>query len=110
MDDLKHLFVAAGLPKCSSHSIRRSAAQWARRCGADIVVIKNVGCWVDLRNLFFCITEAEKKSRDKRRRNNGQDPVWDVWWFDTDTQDDTMTNGAGYRAQEGGVERSQVFW
>jgi hypothetical protein len=94
MTDLKSLFKGAGLPTCSSHSIRRSAAQWARRCGADIVVIRNVGRWVDLRNLLAYIAEAEMISRDRRRRNNGVDPVRNVWFFDTDTQCDTMDKGA----------------
>jgi hypothetical protein len=90
MLDLKELFLAAGLADCSSHSIRRSASQWARRCGADIVVIRNIGRWVAYSNLFLYIAEAEKISRDKRRRNNGRDPAWDFWMFDTDSQCDTM--------------------
>jgi hypothetical protein len=94
MTDLKKLFRAAGLGDCSSHSIRRSASQWARRCGADIVVIRNIGRWVSYSNLFLYIAEAEKISRDKRRRNNGRDPVWDFWMFDTDSQYDTMDKGA----------------
>jgi hypothetical protein len=94
MRDLKRLFKAAGLPDCSSHSIRCSAAQWARRCGTDITVVRNVGRWVDLKNLFLYIAEGEKISRDKHRRNNGQDPVCDFWMFDTDTQYDTMDKGS----------------
>jgi hypothetical protein len=94
MTDLKKLFRAAGLGDCSSHSIRRSASQWARRCGADIVVIRNMGRWVGYANLFAYIAEAEKISRHKRRCNNGRDPVWDFWMFDTDSQYDTMDKGA----------------
>ncbi len=94
MVDLKKLFRAAGMGDCSSHSFRRSAAQWARRSGADIVVIRNIARWVGYSNLFLYIAEAEKISRDKRRRNQGRDPVWDFWMFDTDSQDDTMDKGA----------------
>jgi hypothetical protein len=94
MADLKKLFRAAGMGDCSSHSFRRSAAQWARRSGADIVVIRNIARWVGYSNLFLYIAEAEKISRDKRRRNQGRDPVWDFWMFDTDSQYDTMDKGA----------------
>jgi hypothetical protein len=93
MKDLKQLFMAAGLTPCSSHSIRRSAAQWARRCGADLSVIRNIGRWVEYSNLLLYIAEAEKISREKRRNNNGRDPLWDFWMFDTDTQWDTMNKG-----------------
>jgi hypothetical protein len=43
---LRKVFENAGLAHCSSHTLRRTAAQWARRCQADLFVIKNVGRWV----------------------------------------------------------------
>jgi hypothetical protein len=42
----KTLFKSAGLGTCSSHSVRWSTTQWARRCGADILAIQNIGLWV----------------------------------------------------------------
>jgi hypothetical protein len=54
------------------------------------VVIQNVGRWVTYACLFGYIAEAERISREKRHRNQGRDPVRDFWFFDTDTQVDTM--------------------
>ena len=42
--DLKKLFNKCGFAY-TSHSVRRSAAQWGRRCGADLVILRNVGRW-----------------------------------------------------------------
>jgi hypothetical protein len=94
MRDFKKLFRAAGLGDCSSHSIRRSPSHWGRRCGADTVVIRNIGRWVACANLLIYIAAAEKVSRDKRRRNYDRDPVWDFWMFDTDSQSDAMNKVA----------------
>ena len=44
---LKTLFKAAGLPKCSSHSVRRTASQWAIRCGIDTKKLVDIGRWLD---------------------------------------------------------------
>ena len=91
--DLKNLFTACGFDY-SSHSVRRSAAQWARRCGADLVNIRNVGRWVSFRSLLFYIAEAEKQARTAMRNNNNIDPVIYYWIFDTDTMIDTMDRGS----------------
>eukprot|EP00978_Attheya_sp_CCMP212_P034306 scaffold142967_cov27-Attheya_sp.AAC.2 len=53
---LKHMFVVASkidskfehLAKCSSHSIRRTFAQWADTCGLDIGKIMSIGRWRDI--------------------------------------------------------------
>ena len=91
--DLKNLFTACGFDY-SSHSVRRSAAQWARRCGADLVNIRNVGRWVSFKSLLFYIAEAEKQARIAMRNNNNIDPVIYYWIFDTDTMIDTMDRGS----------------
>jgi hypothetical protein len=56
-------------------------------------VIRSIGRWVEYSNLLLYIAEAEKISREKPRNNNGRDPLWDFWMFDTDTQWDTMNKG-----------------
>jgi hypothetical protein len=88
---LKEVFQnTAGLENCTGHSIRRTAAQWARRCGADLFVIKNVGRWASLDNLALYLIEADEKARARMRNNGGRDPVRDFWEFDPDSQFDTV--------------------
>lgn len=36
---------AVGVPEATTHSVRRSAAQWAARCGAEDSLIKRSGRW-----------------------------------------------------------------
>jgi hypothetical protein len=56
---LKHMFVVASkidpkfehLAECSSHSIRRTFAQWADTCGLDIGKIMSIGRWRDILTL-----------------------------------------------------------
>ena len=94
-NDLKSLFNSVGFDY-TSHSVRRSAAQWARRCGADLVVIRNVGRWVSYTSLLYYIAEAEQAARAAMRKNNnsGIDPVIYYWIFDTDTMINTMDKGS----------------
>ena len=70
--------------------MRRSAAQWGRHCGADLVILCNIGCWVSFRSLLFYIAEAEKEVRIAIQNNNNIDPVLRYWIFDTDSMIDTM--------------------
>lgn len=42
---LNTIFLIAGFPTATPHSIRRSAAQWASRCGAESYQIQNAGRW-----------------------------------------------------------------
>ena len=87
--DLKKLFEKCGF-KYTSYSVCRSAAQWGRRCGADLVVLRNIGCWVSFRSLLYYIAEAEKEARKAIRNNNNVDPIFRFWFFDTDAMEDTM--------------------
>ena len=90
---IKKLFEYCGF-ECTSHSLRRSAAQWARRCGADWTTIRNVGRWVSYINVLIYIADGEAHARVAIRNNNGIDPVLSYWIFDSDTMVDTMDKGA----------------
>ena len=94
--DLVKLFSACGLDH-SSHSIQGSAAQWARRCDADLVVIRSVGRWVSFKSVMYYIAEGEKISRGLLCENNNVDPVLSIWLFDTDSMWDTMDKGSSDR-------------
>jgi integrase len=88
--NLKKLFVVAGIPSCSGHSIRRTAAQWARRSGADLFTILNVGRWTSLENLRLYLKEADKIGAAKMDANDQRDPLLDFWVFNSKTQIDTV--------------------
>ena len=95
-NDLRRLFLSCGF-RYTSHSIRRTASQWARRCGADISIIRNVGRWVSYGSLFFYIAEAERAAREAMQKNGNIDPLFGIWIFDTDTSIDTMNKpSTGY--------------
>jgi hypothetical protein len=87
---LSNVFERAGIGDCSGHSLRRTAAQWARRCGADLYVIKNVGRWSSLDNLELYLRDTDEIARDRMRNNGGRDPLLDFWLFDEDSQFDAV--------------------
>ena len=70
---------------CSSHSIRRAAAQWAARCGASLADVRNVGRWVALKHLLTYIAEGVEMRSNALRANNDVDPVLSVWEFNVET-------------------------
>jgi hypothetical protein len=74
----------------SSHSLRRSAAQWAARCGADINIIRNVGRWETLQHLIGYIAEGHELSTLKVIENNGTDPIFNFWCFHFGSQVTSM--------------------
>ena len=70
---------------CSSHSIRRAAAQWAARCGASLADVRNVGRWVALKHLLTYIAEGVEMRSNALRAYNDDDPVLSVWEFNVET-------------------------
>ena len=76
--------------KLSSHSLRCTGAQWAKRCGADLDHIRNIGRWVDTGTLMGYIAEALNAQTIAMNMNNGIDPVWNFWFFDTNSQIHTI--------------------
>ena len=65
----------------SSHSIRRSAARWARRCGASDRILLEVGRWKDWNQLKTYLGEGED---DIELDEDGKDPVLKFWVFKTE--------------------------
>jgi hypothetical protein len=80
------LFNAAGFQGCSSHSVRRSAAQWAGRCGANVNTIKNIGRWL-------CLMHCQKYTAEgvqlhdllMRDTRGGADPIFEFYPFNSRT-------------------------
>ena len=66
---------------CSSHSLRYSAAQWARRCGADLNLVKRVGRWVNLLILMEYLAEGEQDIAIDPE--TGIDDIQRIFVFDT---------------------------
>lgn len=87
---LSTIFEALDL-ECSSHSIRRSAAQWAVRCSADLNIVRNVGCWKTIQILLICLAEGKKKAEQATLDSeDGSDPVFAFWAFNFLSMVDTM--------------------
>jgi hypothetical protein len=82
-------YVGGGMAGCSSHSVRKSAASWATRCGASDPEIQRVGRWAILsvsfrRYLDHGIT-IQKKYLGVLRQTH--DPVFHFWVFKTGVVD-----------------------
>jgi hypothetical protein len=85
---LRQLFKGAGVEceACSSHSVRRSAAQWAGRCGANIVTIKNVGRWETLLNLLRYVSDGvQVHTMAMQDSTSGVDPIFEFYPFNVKT-------------------------
>jgi len=72
------------------HSFRRSGAMWAKRCGADLFVIKNVGRWETVKHMMKYVAEGRLKIEDALTANNGVDPIFEFWPFSTATMRCTL--------------------
>jgi hypothetical protein len=87
---ISHLFDLAGLDG-SSHSIRRMAAQWAARCGADIGIIRNVGRWQSLEHVYTYLAEGKQMHTLMiRDSSEGVDPIFAFWAFSFNTEVSAM--------------------
>jgi hypothetical protein len=90
-EQMKGLFRLVGKPHFSSHSFRRSGAQWAARCGLDTLAIKDIGRWQSLANVERYM--AEGVAYTKRRLEElgtTTDPIVQFWVFDERTRLDSM--------------------
>ena len=76
----------------SSHSIRRTAARWARRCGADDRVLLDVGRWKDWNQLKTYLGEGDD---DIELDDDGKDPILKFWVFKTKATKAWQEAGAG---------------
>jgi hypothetical protein len=89
---LKHMFVTAStipgyehLEKCSSHSVRRTFAQWADTCGYDPFAIMEIGRWTDVPTLRIYVDA----NRNAQKKNLLLDPKYEnpgfkLWLFETE--------------------------
>jgi hypothetical protein len=88
---LKAMFRLAGVPQYSSHSFRRSGAQWAARCGLDVNMIKDIGRWCDLAMVERYIAEGTAYAQQRMDDLGATtDPVLEFWIFDQRTKYDSM--------------------
>ena len=87
---LKHLFTAASLYTpasngqrghgCTSHSIRRSAAQWASRCGGRDSDVRNTGRWKGLKHLLRYLAQGAM-TREDYEDDEVEDPIFSMWVY-----------------------------
>ena len=67
---------------CTNHSIRRSAAQWAGRCDAREVDVRNAGRWKTMEELAHYMAQGAKVSEAAMEASSsGTDPIYDIWAF-----------------------------
>ena len=67
-----------GITKATTHSVRRSAAQWAARCGDRGMGIKNAGRWISFNELMKYVDEGAAQAAAYVK---AQDPIFTVWVF-----------------------------
>ena len=70
--------VGGKLATCSAHSIRRSGAQWAGRCGAELDAIMQGGLWETYDNLMTYIQEGRLTAAELEAEV-GKDPIFQFW-------------------------------
>ena len=96
-----HWFVAAGLRQkgvrgdeeegipaqqptgCSNHSIRRSAAQWAGRCGARELDVRCAGRWRTMQILakYMAQGAVTREAYEDDEDGPQEDPIFKMWVF-----------------------------
>ena len=74
----------------SSHSVRRTAAQWAARCGTNLITVRDVGRWETLEHLAKYVSMGAEDHQQAKRLAGGADPIYLFWVFDSMTKVDTM--------------------
>ena len=68
---------------CTPHSIRRSAAQWAGRCGADINDVRNCGRWKTMEMVIRYMAQGalQREQYQNDEDGDGQDPIFRMFVF-----------------------------
>ena len=81
-DICKTFFVGAGVPDATTHSIRKSAAVWAARCGAEEYQIREAGRW-NSGDTYTVYVKSGKVVADlaASRKNGSIDPIRKIWVF-----------------------------
>lgn len=67
-----------GKPECTPHSIRRTAAQWAARCGDMGWGPRNAGRWRNWGTVMIYIAQGSAQARNYPE---GKDPILTTWFF-----------------------------
>lgn len=63
---------------CTNHAIRKTACQWAGRCDANPLDVKNAGRWKSYEQMSEYHSQGAAKRR-KNTRNGARDPIRRVW-------------------------------
>jgi hypothetical protein len=80
---------------CTPHSIRRTGAQWASQCGMNLQVIRNVGRWTDIKNMFLYVAEGRQLHNIKQANSStSQDGIFQFWVFNAKTAVSSMPMSA----------------
>lgn len=88
---LKKLFQLAGVPQYSSHSFRRSGAQWAARCGVEMADIKDIGRWMSYTNLEKYVAEGRRYNEERMNESGcDEDPIIYFWMYNRMAKLDSM--------------------
>lgn len=68
---------------CTAHSIRRSAAQWAGRCGASTTDVRNCGRWKTLEELVQYMAQGalQREQYENDMDGDGHDPIFRMFVF-----------------------------
>mmetsp|Transcript_17222 Transcript_17222/g.36455 ORF Transcript_17222/g.36455 Transcript_17222/m.36455 type:complete len:502 (+) Transcript_17222:36-1541(+) len=69
---------------CTNHSIRRSAAQWAGRCGARELDVRNNGRWKTMELLALYMGQGPI-AMAKALEEHDFDPIEKIWWYQAAT-------------------------
>jgi hypothetical protein len=75
---------------CSSHSLRRSAAQWAGRCGASDNAVRDVGRWASWEACALYTAEGSRRCK-RLISDRGVDPIRTFWFFKSSSAISTMS-------------------
>jgi len=79
--NMKHILrVFMGVEGASSHTIRRSAAQWSGRCGDKGTGCRNAGRWQSFEHMMTYIAQGSKGADDFKGSADG-DPIFKMWVF-----------------------------
>ena len=67
---------------CTNHSIRRTAAQWAGRCNARELDVRNAGRWKTFEELAKYMSQGHvDRNKAREKAADKKDPIMKVWVF-----------------------------
>ena len=72
----------AGFKKLTTHSLRKTSAKWAARCGQDINVVTHCGRWSEnSTSVGRYVEEGQTEALYHLNELNQRDPIRKVWVF-----------------------------